>query len=353
MRFPLFKTKTNSNQKFDLNNPAERRKYFEFKAGEEIKKIRKYLEGSKTFVVYLLGKKNSGKGTYSKMFAEIVAPDKIDHFSIGDTVRAIDKELVDENKKRELISFLEKNYRGWHSLEQLIESLMQRSTKTLLPTELILALVKREIGRREKKAIFIDGFPRDLDQINFALFFRDLIGYRDDPDFFVLIDVPEAVIDERIKYRVVCPLCQTSRNLKLLPTSKIGYEAEKKEFYLICDNPQCQGARMAPKEGDELGIQPIKERLVKDEALIKQALALYGLPKILLRNSIPIKEASNLVDTYEITPEYEYQWDEKEKKVIIKEKPWTIIDDDGELSYSLLPPPVVVSLIKQLSDLLI
>jgi hypothetical protein len=116
-----------------------------------------------------------------------------------------------------------------------------------------------------------------------------LIGYRDDPDFFVLIDVPDSVIDERIKWRRVCPLCQTSRNLKLLPTSKIAYDEKKKEFYLICDDMNCKGAKMLPKEGDNLGIKPIRERLKKDEKLIKQAFSLCGIPKILLRNSVVFK----------------------------------------------------------------
>ena len=84
----------------------------------------------------------------------------------------------------------------------------------------------------------------------------------------VLIDVPERVIDERIKYRLICPLCQTSRSLKLLPTKKV--EEENGKFYLICDNSECSGPRMVQKEGDELGIEPIKERLKTDEKLIKQ-----------------------------------------------------------------------------------
>jgi len=353
MEFPLFKTKSASRKKeFSLNDPKEREKYFNFKAGKEIKKLREYFKKGNTFVAYLLGKKNSGKGTYSKMFSEIVAPDSIEHFSIGDMIRGVDKELEDKKKKKELIEFLEKNYRGWSSVKELISVLEKRNTKTLLPTELILALVKREIGERKKKTIFIDGFPRDLDQINFALFFRDLIGYRDDPDFFVLINVPESIIDERIKYRVVCPVCQTSRNLKLLPTSKVEYDTKRKEFYLLCDNPKCRETRMIRKEGDEVGIKPIKERLKKDEKLINQALSLYGIPKVLLRNSVPKKMASNFVDDYEITPEYYYQQDEKEKRVIVKEKPWVILDDAGEPSYSLLPPPVVVSLIKQITDVL-
>ena len=322
------------------------------KAGKEIEKLRDYLRKGNSFVVYLLGKKNSGKGTYSKMFAEIVDSKRIEHFSIGDMIREVDKELKNRVKRKELIEFLKSNYRGWHQVSKLISSLEKRSTKVLLPTELILVLVKREIAKRKKKTIFIDGFPRDLDQISYSLFFRDLIGYRDDPDVFVLIDVPEKVIDERIKSRVVCPLCQTSRNLKLLPTSKIGYDQKKKEFYLFCDNPQCKEVRLMPKEGDALGIKPIKDRLKKDGKLIAQAYSLQGIPKVLLRNSVPKKLAKEYVDDYEITPEYYYQWSEKDKKTIIKEKPWVVADDEGKPSYSLLPPPIVVSLIKQVAKVL-
>jgi len=105
---------------------------------------------------------------------------------------------------------------------------------------------------------------------------------------------------------------------------------------------------MISKEGDELGIKPIKERLEKDEKLMEQALSLYGVPKIFLRNAIPQKIAKQYVDDYEITPEYVFQWDKKNRKVKIKEKPWVILNDKGEKSVSLLAPPVVVSMIKQL-----
>jgi len=352
MRFPIFKTKIEGlKRKFNLLDQKEQKEYFQLKAGKEIEKLRNFLKEN-TFVAYLLGKKNSGKGTYSKMFAEVVLPERIDHFSIGDMVRAIDFELKDEKKKKELIDYLDKNYRGRLSLKEIISALKNRNTKTLLPTELILVLFKREMEKREKKTLFIDGFPRELDQIGFSLFFRDLIGHREDQDIFILIDVPESVIDERIKWRRVCPICQTSRNFKLLPTSNIEFDKEKKEFYLICDNPNCQGARLLPKEGDELGIEPIKERLKLDGKLIEESFSLYGIPKILLRNSISVREAEKFVDDYEITPEYVFEWDEKEKKVKVKEKPWVLIDDEGIESFSLLPQPVVVSLIKQMVDVL-
>jgi len=350
MIFPVFKTKTKGvSKKFNLSDPKERKIYFEKKAGREIEILKNYLENN-TFICYLLGKKNSGKGTYAKMFSEIIGPEKVSHFSIGDLVREVHQIFLDNKKdKEQLMEFLEKNYRGFISLDDAISKLLNRGIKTLLPTEFILSLVKWKISELTNKALFIDGFPRDLDQVSFALFYRDLIGHRSDPDVFVLIKVPTEVIDMRMKYRVICPKCNTPRNLKLLRTNEIGYDEDKNEFYLICDN--CK-ERMVPKEGDILGIDAIKERLEKDEELFQKVLSLHGVPKVYLRNSVPVKLAKDYVDDYEITPEYEYHFDKKTKKVKVVEKPLIVHDDDGNLVYSLLPEPVVVSLIKQLAKIL-
>ena len=349
--FPLFKTKSDVYKKFDLTDLKSRQEYFEYKAGPEIRKLRKYLKNN-TFIAYLMGKKSSGKGTYAKMLAEIVDKDKIAHFSIGDMVRSMDEIIGDPKKRKEMVAFLEKNYRGFMPLEDIMKSWDNRSTKTLLPTELVLALAKKEIAKLGKKTIFIDGFPRDLDQVSYALFFRDLINYREDADIFVLIDVPTSVIDERVKFRVICPLCQTSRNLKLLATKNVEYDEKDNKFHLICDNSNCKGARMVTKEGDEQGIEPIRARLEKDEMLIKEAYKLQGIPKVLLRNTIPVGKTKDIADDYEITPGYVYKWNAKTKKVETTEKAWEVKDDEGTLSNSLMPPPVVVSLIKQLVKVL-
>ena len=101
-----------------------------------------------------------------------------------------------------------------------------------------------------------------------------------------------------------------------------------------------------------MGIEPIRERLKLDGKLIEESFSLFGIPKILLRNSIPVKEAKNFVDDYEITPEYVFEWDKKEKKVRVKGRPWVLVDDERMESFSLLPQPVVVSLIKQMVDVL-
>jgi adenylate kinase family enzyme len=347
-KFPLFKSRVEGvDKKFDLTSPKDQKEYFELKAGEDIKKVRKYLKDH-TFIAYLLGKKNSGKGTYSKMLVNLIGPDLIRHFSVGDMIRDVDQELEDDEKKEELFNYLRENYRGSYSVDEIIKSLEGRSTKKLLPTELILTLIKREVSKSEKKTLLLDGFPRNLNQVDFSLFFRDLIGYREDPDVFVLIDVPENVIDERIKWRKICPQCKTSRNLKLLPTPEKGFDEEENEFFLYCDNPKCDHVRMVSKEGDELGIENIKERLERDATLIKKAISLHGIPKILLRNSVPVSKADEYVDGYEITPEFVLSKDKETGEVKTEEKPWVFEDDNGEDSYSLMPAPVVLSFIDQI-----
>lgn len=344
--FPIFKTKTGG-PIFKLEDPVERHKYFEHKVGTEIEKLRDYLRTG-TFVAILLGKKNSGKGTYSKLFMEAIGGDKVTHISIGDVVRNAHKDLENKAKRAELVGFLNKRYRGFLDIDGVVNVILGRDTKTLLPTEAILALAEREIGRVGRKAVFVDGFPRSLDQVSYSLYLRSIMGYRDDPDFLVFIDLPDAIIDERMKYRVICPKCQTPRNLKLLRTKEVGYDKSADKFYLMCDNVTCVGARMVPKEGDELGIEAIRDRVEADDKVMRMLLDLKGVPKVLLRNSVPKSSANETADDYEITPAYRYEQDSGVVKVI--EEPWTIKDENGVEVYSLLPAAVAISLIKQVAQ---
>ncbi len=350
--FPVFKTKIEGEKRvFNLEDPVGRREYFTAKATPEIEKIKEYLERG-SFLAFLLGPKNSGKGTYSKLFAEAVGSDRIKHISVGDVVRSVHKSFSDEAKKKELIEYLEKNYRGFLPIEKAIEVFLGRDTSNLLPTEFILALLKREIDLAGKKAVFVDGFPRSLDQISYSLFFRELMGYQDNPDIFIFIDVPETIIDERMKTRVICPKCQTPRNPKLLKTKEVGFDKEKNVFYLMCDNPACDNARMGPKEGDELGIEAVRNRIEIDKKVMTTLLELQGVPKIYLRNDVPVSEASEYLDEYEITPAYRYEFDEKTGTVNTFTEPWVINDEEGVPSHSLLPAAIVLSLIKQFSKIL-
>lgn len=350
LEFPIIGTKVKGlTKKFDLTSPKTRKAYFEAKVGDEIKHIREFLKKG-TFMAFLLGKKNSGKGTYSHLFAEIFGEENVALVSVGDVVRETHanwKVFKKSNDYRKLKSL----YRGYISFDDAVNSLLGRSQDKLLPTEFILALLKLKLSALNGKSVFIDGLPREMDQVSYSLYFRDLAGFTDARDLFILIDIPESVIDERIKFRTVCPICHAVPNKKLLITSKIEYNPKTKEFIMICDNPSCKGARTVRKEGDDMGIGPIKSRLSKDEEILKKAFNLHGIPKILLRNHVPVKEANKYYDSYELTPEYILNWNEKTKKVEVKEKPWTVKDDNGVESYSLLAAPVMISLLKQMADL--
>ncbi len=157
--FPIFKTKVAAvTKKFNLNDPLERRAYFDAKAGSDIEKLRTYLS-NQTFVAFLIGKKNSGKGTYSKLFMEAVGAEHASHLSVGDIVRDVHENLESPEKKEELTTFLRNNYRGFHSVKETLGLIEERSQSTLISSELILALIKYEISKRPKKAIFTTVSP--------------------------------------------------------------------------------------------------------------------------------------------------------------------------------------------------
>src|SRR3989344_375861 len=120
LEFPIIGTRLSGgqakviSQKFDLNSPGGRKEYFEAKVGDEIEHLSKYLQNN-SFIVYLLGKKNSGKGTYSKLLTEIFGEDKIAHVSVGDLVRTADSwETFAETDTYER---LKRYYRGYISFE--------------------------------------------------------------------------------------------------------------------------------------------------------------------------------------------------------------------------------------------
>ncbi|MBD3329407.1 hypothetical protein GF357_02840 [Candidatus Dojkabacteria bacterium] len=344
--YKWLKTKDDSKKEFDLISPAGRRLYFNSKIGKELSALREYLKNN-TFIGYLLAPKMAGKGTYSKMLREIVGPEYFEIVSVGDAVRAAHKEFLEQGKNSDLYAYAKENYRGMMGLDEAFDSLVNRTQKGLMPTEFILTIVKREIDRIGHKSIFIDGFPRKVDQVSYSLYFRDLINYRGDPDLFVLISLPLEVIDARIRGRRVCPKCKTPTNIRLLPTSIVRFDEETQDYYLVCDNPNCEPTRLVEKEGDDKGIELIRERLENDLELVNMARNMYGISRIELFNSLEVDVGYKYVDDYEITKEYSYEG--RGDDIVTVPKPFEI-EDHGVKYFSLLPPPVVVQFVRQLVD---
>jgi len=331
----------------DLFTVAGRRIYFDEKVGEEIKLLKKYFKDN-SFVAYLMAPKMAGKGTYTKMLEEVIGKGYFETVSVGDVVREAEKEYTEQGENSEVYQYVKKHYRGFLSLEEAFESMARRSTATVMPTEFVLTLVKRKIDKSEGKTLFIDGFPRKVDQVSYSLYFRDLINHREDQDIFILINIPIAIIDARIKNRRICPKCQSSRNTTLFPTSDVRVD-EKGEIYMMCDNPECEPVRLVAKEGDEQGIGLIEDRIISDLELMELARKMYGIERIELYNALEKEKAFDYVDEYEITKETSYKVVGKELKK--EEKLLVVIDDDREY-YSLYPAPVVVQLIRQLVKVL-
>ncbi len=340
------KTKTDDTREYDLADPAARKLYFNSKVGKDVEKLREFLKSS-SFIAYFLAPKMAGKGTYTAMLREVLGEDLIEHISVGDIVRKSHLEFEEKGKDSKVYKYMEKNYRGFLNLEEVFKSLVCRDTKSVsIPTEFILSLVKMEIDSLGARTIFLDGFPRKIDQISYSLYFRDLINHREDPDLFLLISLPIEIINQRIKSRMICPECQTSRNLNLAPTTKVECDSETGCFHLVCDNPSCGDVRMVCKEGDELGIENIKERIVDDLNLMEQARNMYGIEKVEIYNSLEKEKALEYVDDYELTKEYSFE-KTKEGEVKKTEKPFSIMDN-GKEYISLLPAPALIQLIRQL-----
>ncbi len=154
MRFPIFKTKIKGlTRNFNLTDPKERKKYFELKAGKEIEKLREYLKKN-TFIAYLLGKKNSGKGTYSKMFAEIINPQKIDHFSIGDMIREIDKELKNKEREKRINNFFRKKLSGFSAFERNNLGFRKKKYQSPFANRIDIGFSKKGNIKKKKESSF-------------------------------------------------------------------------------------------------------------------------------------------------------------------------------------------------------
>lgn len=353
MHYPLVNTKRNGTHgTFNLNDPKERQEYFQAKANKEISSIKKYLENN-TFVAFLLSKKSAGKGTYAQMLVDIFGNDKILHLSIGDLIRQIHQEIHEDNTKKEnLISYLENNYRGFMPVQEALEAFINKTQQKHIPTEFILAILKRKINNLQNKAILIDGFPRNADQISYSLYFREIMNLRPDPDFFIFLDIPTEAIDIRMKSRRICPVCQTSRNQKFLITKEII--EENGNYYLLCDNESCPGykkTKLTPKEGDQAGAKSIETRLQGEGALIEQANNLQGIDKIALKAFISTDIAKENVEEYELTPIHNFTTKE-DGTIETQSNPWILSDNDGTKVHSLHAAAAVLCLIYSIYDLL-
>jgi hypothetical protein len=108
---------------------------------------------------------------------------------------------------------------------------------------------------------------------------------------------------------------------------------------------------MGSKEGDSRGLAPIRSRLDMDENLLRTVFGIHGVPKVLLRNHIPVADAKTKFDDYEITPEFVFKLNKK-GNIEVSTREWVIKDDNGKQAHSLMAPAVAISMFKQIAAIL-
>lgn len=94
----------------------------------------------------------------------------------------------------------------------------------LVPDDLTVSMVKDRLSMDDCRSGFIlDGFPRNFYQANELEHF--LSGPREKIDRAVLIDIPQALIVERVTGRRVCSACGANYHIKFKP-SKLDNKCE-------------------------------------------------------------------------------------------------------------------------------
>lgn len=130
----------------------------------------------------VMGPQGSGKGTQAKLLAEGTG---LVHISVGDIFR-------------------------WHvQAHTKLGARVKRivAAGTLVPDEMVEQVVRERLDQHDWNYGFIlDGFPRNLAQAEFFLESYDI-------DAVILIQVPTAVVMERILSRRLCSACGLDYNL--------------------------------------------------------------------------------------------------------------------------------------------
>ncbi|MHB1679322.1 MAG: adenylate kinase [bacterium] len=145
----------------------------------------------KNLILILIGAPGAGKGTQAKKIAEF---NNYILISTGDILR----DNVEKNTK---IGIEAKSY-------------MDKGV--LVPTELVVDMIRSEIKKSEKGRNFLfDGFPRDLDQN--GLLEKMLLEFNMNVDKVIYINVDDNIIYDRITNRRICPKCKRVYHIKYNP----------------------------------------------------------------------------------------------------------------------------------------
>lgn len=182
-------------------------------------------------IVILLGAPGSGKGTIAGRLA--AADPKLKHVSSGDLLRgAVAKGTAAGVEAK---AYMEKG--------------------ELVPDALIARMIEDVIAETTGDVtMLLDGFPRNVAQ-------AEILAATGVPiRSVVLVDVPDAVIADRIAGRRTCPKCKAGYHVKALPPKVEG----------VCD--KC-GAELVIRKDDNP--ETVKDRLVVYHRETEPLIAYY------------------------------------------------------------------------------
>ena len=136
----------------------------------------------------LLGKPGAGKGYISDFLEKEYG---FYHISTGDLCR--------------------KNVKEKTEIGAIIDNYTKKGL--LVPLDIILKMLKREIELHQNENIIFDGFPRNVEQ---AKELKNIANI----DAVLLVDVPDTTILERIAKRRICPVCSKMYSTDETPNGK-------------------------------------------------------------------------------------------------------------------------------------
>lgn len=167
-------------------------------------------------VKILFGKPGAGKGT---RFGALEDRDRFEQISVGNLLRAAVKNGTELGRQAK--SFMDSG--------------------ALVPDSLIINLVIEAIESSDKNDLVLDGFPRTVGQA-YAMLAADIL-----PSMVLVLDLPDEVVIQRSRDRVVCPQCGQPYTLNDFHPPKVAG---------ICDD--C-GSELIRRKDDEEAV--VRERL--------------------------------------------------------------------------------------------
>lgn len=245
--------------------------YIKKNAKEPIEVFNKFLKEQK-LLIFFMAKKMAGKSTYIRYINEVL-PGKFVEVSVGDIVRRY-QELIEQEKTPdiELRSAINNGQlTNYKTPEEVIGIIKSSSVQKLLPDDLAAFLLQEALeeglSKNSVRGALIDGFPRTKKQVEQLSQIKRPYYRKGFKVIFFEFSVPESVLKQRILDRRICPKCGLNKNLLTNVTKEVIFDKKKKEFVLLCENPDCQKMPLIQKKGDN-SLQEALERNKKHVELI-------------------------------------------------------------------------------------